>query len=294
MSRPESVSLALGSGGARGVAHIGVIAWLEEHNFKIESISGSSIGALIGAVYACGKLDEFSDWLSALDKMDIVRLLDISMRDGGFVKGDRIIAALKALVGEHQIEDLPIRFTAIAANIEQEREVWLNRGPLFEAVRASISLPLFFTPATVNGRRLLDGGILNPVPIAPTFSDATDLKIAVNLNGTPTAEPARRNKPAKPPAAGLKGKVEHFIDNLADKSFSKFSVDMEMIEIANQTFDAMQGAIARHKLAIYPPDIVIELPRNACGTLEFDRADELIDLGYAAAERAMRPLLEKE
>jgi NTE family protein len=294
MSRPESVSLALGSGGARGVAHIGVIAWLEEHDFRIESISGSSMGALVGAIYACGKLDEFNEWLSALDKMDIVRLLDVSMSDGGFVKGDRIIGALKELIGDHQIEDLPVRFTAVATNIEQEKEVWLNSGPVFDAVRASISLPLFFTPVRLNGRRLLDGGILNPVPIAPTFNDATDLKIAVNLNGTPTAAAMPRKKSAKPPAESLKGKVERFIDKLAGKSLSKLSLDMEVFEIANQTFDSMQGAIARHKLAIYPPDVVIELPRNACGTLEFDRADELIDLGYAAAEKALRPLLDKD
>ena len=283
----KSLSLILGSGGARGMAHIGVIRWLEEHDYKIASISGCSMGALVGGIYACGKLAEFTDWLRALDKLDIVKLLDVTLSDGGFVKGDRIIETLKELVGNHRIEELPITFTAVAANIEDEKEVWLNRGPVFDAIRASISLPLFFTPAQLGEQRLLDGGILNPVPIAPTFNDATSLKLAVNLNGKPIAH----DQPVKEMTAegqnGLREKVQTYIEDLARRSVSKVDIDMDMFDIANQTFDAMQGAIARHKLAIYPPDVVVEIPRNACGTLEFDRAEEMVELGYESAERAL-------
>lgn len=272
------------------MAHIGVIRWLEEHDYKIDSISGCSMGALVGGIYACGKLAEFTDWLRALDKLDIVKLLDVTLSEGGFVKGDRIIETLKALVGNHCIEDLPITFTAVAANIEDEKEVWLNRGPIFDAIRASISLPLFFTPAQLGEQRLLDGGILNPVPIAPTFNDATSLKLAVNLNGKPIAYA----QPAKQMTAegqnGLREKVQTYIEGLARRSASKVDIDMDMFDIANQTFDAMQGAIARHKLAIYPPDVVVEIPRNACGTLEFDRAEEMIELGYESADRALGSL----
>ena len=283
----KSLSLILGSGGARGMAHIGVIRWLEEHDYKIASISGCSMGALVGGIYACGKLAEFTDWLRALDKLDIVKLLDVTLSDGGFVKGDRIIETLKELVGNHRIEELPITFTAVAANIEDEKEVWLNRGPVFDAIRASISLPLFFTPAQLGEQRLLDGGILNPVPIAPTFNDATSLKLAVNLNGKPLAYAQPVKEAAVEGQNGLREKVQTYIEDLARRSVSKVDIDMDMFDIANQTFDAMQGAIARHKLAIYPPDVVVEIPRNACGTLEFDRAEEMVELGYESAERAL-------
>ena len=283
----KSLSLILGSGGARGMAHIGVIRWLEEHDYKIASISGCSMGALVGGIYACGKLAEFTDWLRALDKLDIVKLLDVTLSDGGFVKGDRIIETLKELVGNHRIEELPITFTAVAANIEDEKEVWLNRGPVFDAIRASISLPLFFTPAQLGEQRLLDGGILNPVPIAPTFNDATSLKLAVNLNGKPLAYAQPVKEVTVEGQNGFREKVQTYIEDLARRSVSKVDIDMDMFDIANQTFDAMQGAIARHKLAIYPPDVVVEIPRNACGTLEFDRAEEMVELGYESAERAL-------
>ncbi len=291
MSKQPTISLVLGSGGARGISHIGVIRWFEEYDFRIESISGSSMGALVGAVYACGKLDEFAQWLVALDKVDILRLLDVSMSDGGFVKGDRIIDALKELVGDHKIEDLPVSYTAVASDIENEKEIWLNKGPVFDAVRASISLPLFFSPAKLKGKRLLDGGILNPVPIAPTFSDGTDYTVAVNLNGTPSADAPPPAKTTDESSEGLKKTVSAFIDQLAEKSLSKLKVDLDVFDIANQTFDAMQGAIARQKLSVYPPDALIEVPRNACGTLEFDRAEEMIELGYNCTAKAMADLV---
>lgn len=284
----KSLSLTLGSGGARGIAHIGVIRWLEENDFKVESISGCSMGALVGGIYACGKLEEFSDWLRALDKLDILKLLDVTLSDGGFVKGDRIIDTLKELVGNYLIEDLPITFTAVAANIEDEKEVWLSRGLVFDAIRASISLPLFFTPMRLGEQRLLDGGILNPVPIAPTFNDVTRMKLAVNLNGKPIAPPQPKKQTPSEQSDGLRKKIQAYVEDLTQWSTGKVDIDLDMFDIANQTFDAMQGAIARQKLAAYPPDAVIEIPRNACGTLEFHRADEMIELGYESAERALR------
>ncbi len=171
MAKKKAVSLVLGSGGARGLAHIGVIHWLEENNYDIRSISGCSMGALIGGIHACGKLDVYEEWVRAISKLDIVRLLDISWGKQGLVEGERIITALKDLVGDRRIEELPIAYTAVASDIKREKEVWLKRGSLFDAIRASISLPLFFTPFEMHGMKLLDGGILNPVPIAPTFEE---------------------------------------------------------------------------------------------------------------------------
>ena len=173
----KTVSLVLGSGGARGLAHIGVIQWLEEHGYDIRSISGCSMGALIGGIYACGKLDVYEEWVRAITKLDIIKLLDVSWGNQGLVEGERIIAVLKDLVGDRRIEDLPLEYTAVAADFKREKEVWLKRGSVFDAIRASISLPLFFTPFDMNGTKLLDGGILNPVPIAPTFEDNKDKEL---------------------------------------------------------------------------------------------------------------------
>ena len=157
-----TVSLILGSGGARGLTHIGVIKWLEENNFEIKSISGCSIGSLIGGVYAAGKLDQLSEWMVALNKSDIASLLDFSWGSGGLFKGDKIINTLVGFLEDIQIEELSIPFTAVATDIVTEKEVWINTGSLFEAIRASVSLPLFFTPVTHGEAILIDGGVLNP------------------------------------------------------------------------------------------------------------------------------------
>lgn len=283
----KTVSLILGSGGARGLAHIGVIHWLEEHGYQIKSISGASVGAMIGGIYAAGKLDEFEQWVRAITKFDILTLLDLSWSRSGLVEGDKIINSLVDLVGDQMIEDLPIPFTAVATDLSREKEIWINSGRLFDAIRASISLPLFFTPYYHKGAKLIDGGVLNPVPIAPTFSDETDITIAVNL-GAPLNDIHTMQKKEETPTKEL----ETFQEKISDfiKSFQKkidievSQFDLGVYDIANQSFDAMQSAIARQKLAAYPPDYEIGIARNACGTLEFDRADEMITLGYQKAK----------
>ena len=285
----KSVSLVLGSGGARGLAHIGVIDSLEKHGSEIQSISGCSMGALVGGIYAAGKLDEFERWVRAIDKTDIVSLLDISWQKHGLVKGDKIINTLVDLVGDRLIEDLPMSFTAVAADVRNEKEIWINSGKLFNAIRASISLPLFFTPVKYKGGNLIDGGVLNPVPIAPTFNDSTDLKIAVNLGGpVETRRSTRRDQSnGDGELAGFQDRVRRFIGDLQESILSRDDDDWSAYDIADQAFDAMQGAIARQKLAAYPPDFQIQIARNACGTLEFDRAGEMIALGREKAAEAL-------
>ena len=281
----KTISLVLGSGGARGLVHVGIIRWLIEHGYQIKSISGCSIGALIGGVYAAGKLDEFEEWVTSIDQSDMAMMLDFSWQSSGIFKGDKIIETLRGLIGEISIEDLPIPYTAVAANVADEKEVWLQSGSLFDAIRASISLPLFFTPHVINGEVLIDGGVLNPVPIAPTFSDKTDFTLAVNLGGEPEMlqqEVIPVSLPTK--ESNLHEKVVHFIDNLGSSVKSKMSFNFAAYDIANQAFDAMQSTIARQKLAAYPADITLEIPRNACGTLEFDRSQEMIDRGYHLAQ----------
>jgi NTE family protein len=281
----KTVSLVLGSGGARGLAHIGVIHWLEENDFKIKSIVGCSIGAVIGGIYAAGKLDVYEQWVRTLTKADIVTLLDLSWAKSGLVRGEKLVNTLVGLVGEKLIEDLPISFTAVATDLRGQKEVWIRSGSLFDAMRASFAIPLFFTPFRLKGIDLVDGGVLNPVPIAPTSCDGTDITIAVDLNGSAESpiEPSDVSPAPQSPTSPIREKLNRFISRLQPSATSAVSRDWGAYEIATQAFDAMQSTIARQKLAVYPPDTVIEIPRNACRTMEFDRAAEMIALGYNKA-----------
>jgi NTE family protein len=285
----KTVSLVLGSGGARGLAHIGVIRWLEEHGYEIRSVAGCSMGALVGGVYAAGRLDEFFHWITAVRAIDMVSLLDVSLDGNGLVRGDKIIDALKMLIGDCLIEELDIRFTAVAADIQNEREVWLDHGPLFDAIRASISLPLFFTPVQDTRGTLIDGGVLNPVPIAPTFGDRTDLTIAVNLDGAQdlyeVVAPRERTEESGDPTNNLsyfEMKANEWIRKLLTKKAKprRNADEWGYYDVVQKAFESMQGTIARQKLAAYPPDILIEIASNQCSILEFDRAEEMIEIGY--------------
>ena len=297
LNQPKTVSLILGSGGARGLAHIGVIRWLEEHNYQINSISGSSMGALIGGVYATGKLDEFEKWFKQLSSTDILSLTDIAWDRSGLIKGDKLFSQLKALIGNPDIEDLPIAYTAVATDIENEKEVWLQKGSLLDAIRASIALPMIFTPFHHHGLTLIDGGVLNPVPIAPTFNQTNDLTIAVNLGGKPqttqASNLANSSEEEKDEDSWLNNASELFdsvIARFKDKDQAAASFNWDMYDISNKAFDSMQSSIARQQLAAYPPDIILEIPRNACGMMEFTKIKEMIDLGYQTAESALGEL----
>lgn len=286
MKTKQTVSLVLGSGGARGLAHIGVIKWLEENNYEIKSIAGCSIGSLIGGVYAAGKLDQLEHWMRSITKLNIATLLDISWGHGGLFKGDKIINTLIDLLEDIQIEDLPLPFTAVAADIITEKEVWINSGSLFEAIRASVSLPLFFTPVKRNDALLIDGGVLNPVPIAPTFNDTTDFTIAVNLGGALLPEKTIIENTLKENTSTNRFQqgIKRFIDSFDKADKPQTTKEWGMYDVADRAFDTMQSSVARLKIAAYPPDVEIEIARNACGTLEFDRAAELIELGYNKAQ----------
>ena len=275
------VSLVLGSGGARGLAHIGVIHWLEDNNYEIKSISGCSMGSVIGGIYAAGKLDIFENWIKNITKTNMISLLDISWGTSGIVKGDKIINTLKKLLGDRNIEDLPISFTAVAADIKREKEIWINSGPLFDALRASVSLPLFFTPFNYNGVELIDGGVLNPVPIAPTFGDDTDITIAVNLGGAVINSNNNIVEEEKEEPSALQKIISSVIDGFKPTKTKNKESNWSMYDIANQAFDAMQSTIARQKLAAYPPDYEIIIARDAYDTFDFDLAKDIIDLGYS-------------
>ena len=247
----KTVSLVLGSGGARGYAHIGAIEELLAQGFEIRSVAGASMGALVGGIYAAGQLDAYRDWARGLQKFDVLRLLDWTFR-GGLIKGDRIIGRLRELIGDVAIENLPIPYTAVAVDIIAQREVWFSRGPLFDAIRASIAIPTVFRPHHYESRVLVDGGLLNPVPITPTLRDLTDCTIAVDVNAAPDD---------------------------ADVATPDANSDPGLLETFARSLDAVQSTLTRFKLAAQPPDLVVPIPRTACAFYEFHRAPELIELG---------------
>ena len=287
--KSESISLVLGSGGARGHAHIGVIRALEERKLSIRSIAGASMGAVVGGIYAAQELDTYIKWVMQLRKSDVVKLLDFSFTRTSIFKGERIIEVLRDLIGDKKIEDLPISFTAVATAIEEQREIWLNDGSLFSAIRASTAVPGVFSPVTIDGRMLVDGGLVNPIPIAPTMNDATDLTIAVNLSGTKEhRRPAKKKSTEKPDDddEGYRAAIGRFVSGLLEGGDEAKSVP-GAVDLLIKSIDVMQGSIARLKLAAYAPDIVIDIPRDACGFFEFHRAEEMADLGYQNATAAL-------
>ncbi len=261
MTDSPTISLALGGGGARGLAHIGVIQWLTENGYDIRSIAGSSMGALVGGIYATSKLEVYAEWVSALERIQVVRLLDPAFGRTGLFKGERIIRVLRRLIGDFAIEDLPVSFTAVATDLESGEEVWLRDGKLFDAIRASIATPLIFTPFQYGSRKLLDGALVNPVPIAPTLNDTTELTVAVNLSGPVELRPSPLPSASIPDGNAYRKRIGAFIESL-------------------------QSTIARLKLAAYSPDVTVEIPRNACGFHEFWRAKELIALGRERTAQA--------
>ena len=308
-----SVSLVLGSGGARGYAHIGVIEELEAQGYAIRSIAGSSMGALVGGIYATGKLGVFSDWVRPLQRLDVLRLLDWTLFGGGFIKGDRIIGVLRELIGDGQIEDLPIPYTAVAVDLDVQREVWFSRGPLFDAIRASIAIPTIFRPHRYQGRLLVDGGLLNPLPVSPTLRDLTDATIAVDVNApseplfalqaaTAGAEERGAAGQATPemlpdgdkPApidvgqATYRRRIGEFVESLIGKREQRV-VEREpgTIELFARSLDVVQETITRLKLAAQPPDLLITIPRNTCAFYEFQRAEELIAIGRQRTREAL-------
>lgn len=289
----RTVSLVLGSGGARGLAHIGVIEALRHHHFDIRSIAGTSMGALIGGIYAAGKLDVFTRWVTALDRMDVIRLLDFAFDGKGLFKGERIINLLRDLIGERNIEDLPISFTAVATDLHTQKEVWFNKGPLFDAIRSSISVPTVFTPYGYDDRRLLDGALVNPIPIAPTLNDKTDLTIVVSLNAPPVAK-YEHAQPAEEESTGESRRyhkiISQFIENLYLKREKQTKSDFSMLDIATRSMDTMQNVIARFRLAAYSPDLLIEIPSNICAFHEFHRAHELLEFGRHQTNAALKQL----
>ena len=335
----KRIALVLGSGGARGYAHIGVIEELERRGYNIACVAGCSMGAVVGGIYAAGKLDVYRDWIQSLDYLDVLRLVDVSFRLGA-IRGEKVFGQIRNIVGEINIEDLRIPYTAVATDLTHQQEIWFQEGCLHQAMRASAAIPSLFTPVMQGNRMLVDGGLLNPLPIVPVVSSHCDLIIAVNLNSTsqngyqlpviqrPAAFKSRfdhvmnslgsrmpfRNKHAeqllnleqemlKPLIESLEEQPNPWIESArsraqqpaaaptsegAPKSATgSFIIDnvgpASLLDLINQSFEVMQTSLAQYKIAGYPPDILINVPKRVCRFFEFYKAPELIALGREIA-----------
>lgn len=316
------VGLVLGSGGARGYAHIGVIDALRERGFDVVGISGSSMGALVGALEAAGKLDEFTTWASALTQSAVLRLLDPSLTAAGVLRAEKILATVREIIGPRTIESLPIPYTAVSTDLIAGKSVWLQRGPIDAAIRASIAIPGVIAPHLVDGRLLADGGILDPLPMAPLAAVNADLTIAVSLNASDPAPPVESPSATAELLARMRRSTTSLIDRAAASTLldgptarsvlTRFSNAVDSIdhvadpevdteddnqvprlggfEVMNRTIEISQAALMRHTLAAYPPDLLIEVPRTVCRSLEFYRADEVIEIGHELACAALDSL----
>ncbi len=318
----NKVALVLGSGGARGYAHIGVIEELETRGYEITCVAGCSMGAVVGGIYAAGKLEEYREWIESLDYFDMLRLVDPSFSLGA-IRGEKIFGRIREMLGSVNIEDLPIPFTAVATDLTNQQEIWFQEGNLELAMRASAAIPSLFTPVMQGNRMLVDGGILNPLPIVPVVSSHSDIIIAVNLNANnhrqyPLPEvirPGRFDAMVSSISSHLpfwrsKGLEEHIaeltaVDGLgasqppgapsgqsAPKSAEgSMVIDVggpaSLLELINQSFEVMQSSLTQYKIAGYPPNVLVNIPKRACRFYEFYKAPELIKLGQIIASDAL-------
>ena len=264
------ISLVLGGGGARGYVHIGVIEELKAQKFEICAIAGTSMGAVIGGLEACGKLDNYKKWVTSLDFLDIFKFLKSPFK----LDGDKIFKQIKEITqGDYKIEELPIKFTAVATDLTKQREVWFQNGSLFQAMQASSAIPGVFEPVIINNRMIVDGGVLNLLPIAPVMSDMNDLIISVDLYAPEREIDFKMSKETE--------NMQDLLENIWSKMFSEKETPM------NKSIDLMMDVIYRYRRAEYVADIEIAVPRNIANWYDFHKAPVLIETGRFLAKEAI-------
>ncbi|MFT5593228.1 MAG: NTE family protein [Oceanicoccus sp.] len=295
----KSISLVLGSGGARGYAHIGVIRALLEKNYDIKSISGCSMGAVVGGFYAAGKLDEFEEWTRSLSYLDVLKLVDISLLSNGAIRGDKLFNRLSQMLNGIQIQDLQIPFTAVATDLIQQKEIWFTSGSLEESIRASSAIPSLLMPVIKDGRVLVDGAVLNPLPITPVVGTHAEAIIAVDLSADVPMPGGRSTMEDEAKVAAHALDKQNWFSQVKTKTLQFFERDdddeteraitanLGKLGVVYQMFDTMQASLTQYKIAGYRPDLLIRMPKDSIRFHEFYRADEQIQLGYDIACRAL-------
>jgi len=298
VSTKKNVTLVLSSGGARGLAHIGVIDEIVERGYTITSIAGSSMGAFVGGLYATGNIDKFREWVVNLDKLKVFNLVDFTLSSQGFVRGERVFEKMRKLkmIPEINIEDLPIKYIAVAADIINNKEVIFDKGNLYKAIRASISIPNVFTPIEYDGGILVDGGVLNPMPINRVSRSKNDLLIAVDLNSLVSYQ-----KPSLPKKNETEvihnAKVTKLIKKW-DELFSSHNhekiekptdpkLKLGYFDILTRSIQLMQSKLTEQTIETYPPDVLVSISKHSCSVFEFYKGEEMIAYGCEACKIAM-------
>ncbi|MBP6978430.1 MAG: patatin-like phospholipase family protein [Bacteroidales bacterium] len=282
----KNVALVLSSGGARGFAHIGVINTLEQAGFKITSIAGTSMGAVVGGIYATGQLRVFEDFARSLNLKEVWRLTDLAFSKNGLVKGNRIIKKMKEIVPDRNIEDLPIPYCAVATDIVSGTEKVFYSGSLYDAIRASISIPTFFEPFRIGENYYVDGGLLNPVPVHHIQRKDKDLLVIVDVNAIVPYERARISPPIQQEHQHYKYfKLFH---SLFSESVPENKADrIGLFALTNKSLGLMVHRISRLTIEGYPYDLLISVSRDMFGTYDFYKASEIIEEGALAAKKAL-------
>lgn len=282
----QKVSLVLSGGGARGIAHIGVIEELEKQDYEIVSLTGTSMGALVGGIYALGKLEEFKNWILTLDKMKVLKLIDFTFTSQGLIKGDKVFKTLKEFIPDEKIENLKIFYTAVAVDLLNKKEVVFTKGSVYQAIRASIAIPSVFTPVNYENTLLVDGGVLNNIPINHAKRLPEDLLIAVNVNAdVPLYKPTLLKKEIETKQSLYRKKIQEFESYLKKISTSKNKDKLSYFNLINKTISLMTEHIALTTIEKYPPDIMIKISRKSCGTFDFYKAEEMVEIGRYSAQK---------
>lgn len=280
----KNVRLVLGSGGARGMAHLGVIEELEKNGFQIKEVVGCSMGAVVGGIYCAGYLSDYKHWLIKLTKLDVFRLLDFTLSSQGFVKGERVFKAIEEFIGDHQIENFKIPFTAVASDITNKKEVHYKSGSLFRALRSSIAIPTVFTPIREGNAQLVDGGVLNPLPMNLVKRESEDWIVAVNLNADiPYKSESSTPDENKDRAAYLK-MFDSMLSVLPKFENNKENAvaSLGLFDLLNKSYELTQDRLTDLMIDVHKPDLVVNISRDACSVFEFYRANEIIEAGRKA------------
>jgi NTE family protein len=287
----QKVALVLSGGGARGIAHIGVIEELEIQGFEISSIAGTSMGAVVGGVYALGKLEAFKKWMITLDKLKVFNLVDFTFSSQGLVKGDKVFKKMKEFIKDGNIEDLKIPFAAVAVDLLNKKEVVFTSGSIYDAIRASVSIPSVLTPVKMDGALLVDGGVLNNIPVSQVKRTTDDILVAVDVNANiPVLKPASSKREQKEKQTVYQEKMQHFQAHLKNILAGEKEVSLGYFDLVNQTIGLMAYAIARNAIEKNPPDVLINISKRSAGTYDFYKAEELVEMGRYSARECLKNL----
>ncbi len=282
----KEVALVLSGGGARGIAHIGVIEELESQGFVITSLAGTSMGALVGGMYALGKLEEFKSMLLSYDIHKFLHLVDFTLSREGLMKGDKIMNAMKKEIQDAQIENLRIPFVANATDIVNKQEIVFDKGSFYEAIRASIAIPTIFTPVKTETALLVDGGVMNNLPLQYVKRKANDFLIAVDVNAIePQDKVLGMNVKAK--TEKDKNRLEYIKRQFKNTGLSYEDDGINFHNLIDQTISTMMHQITLLTLHKYKPDMLINISRDICGTFEFCKGEDLIEIGRESARNAI-------